>query len=77
MNESRFPLIICCECTATDPNHQLCFVEPTVIDFGIGSYECHGYCGVDVQLEVVCPDCETDHFLDPNTLDLIELNPYD
>lgn len=36
-------------------------VEETItIDQGIGSYECHGYCGNDVQLVEASPCCEAD-----------------
>lgn len=70
-----YPTVICIDCTAE--THDLTFVEPIEIDFGVGSYECHGYVGVDVDIVIVCPVCEHNHFLDPETFEEKELTPYD
>ena len=40
----------CCTCGADDEGHE--------VDFGIGSYECHGYRGIDKQLALVSHCCE-------------------
>lgn len=71
----KYPTVICITCTAS--NRVLTFVEPVEIDLGIGSYECHGYSDVDVFLLPVCPICETDHFLDAETFEEVELSIYD
>jgi len=48
-------------------------VTPLVLDFGEGRHEVWGVIQTDLQLAAVCPLCEKDSFLDPETREPIEV----
>jgi len=62
------------------PSHDQAFcqtcnqmVQPTVLDFGIGLYEFWGMPDRDILLAAVCPICNRQDFLHPETFEPLEV----
>lgn len=49
--------------------------EIIIVDFGIGTYECYGYCGVDSRPADVSNCCEAEVFEDKECTKRFEFEP--